>query len=174
MWRNANSKGLCASIYTPIIRQTSKQILVKSWKPWKPVTLGAPLLLIFATITLCFLTVLECLSRSSHRNGGIAFAYQGFSTTTTFTYLYLPTIFAVIYSLAFSWIDLDSKRLEPYFQMSRVEGARPKDSLFLHYPFDFVAYVPFKALRRRYVSSQSFKHQLTRAGTGRYSSLGRQ
>ena len=111
-------------------------------------TLKAPLLMSFVAITLCLIILLEYLSRTSRQKGGIAFAEGEFSGVTTFAYLYLPTIIAVIYSLVYSWIDLDAKRLEPYLQMSKPQGAKPKDSIFLHYPFDFVAFVPYRAICR--------------------------
>ncbi|KAL8801402.1 MAG: hypothetical protein Q9182_004466 [Xanthomendoza sp. 2 TL-2023] len=68
----------------------------------------------------------------------------------SFGYLYLPTIIAILYSILWSWIDLDTKRLEPFFQLSRPGGANAADSILLHYPFDFVAYAPIRALRRRH------------------------
>ncbi|KAL8689126.1 MAG: hypothetical protein Q9224_004717, partial [Gallowayella concinna] len=52
--------------------------------------------------------------------------------------------------ILWSWIDLDTKRLEPYFQLSKPGGAALANSLELQYPFDFVAYAPLKALRRRH------------------------
>ncbi|KAI9779104.1 MAG: hypothetical protein M1835_004766 [Candelina submexicana] len=55
--------------------------------------------------------------------------------------------------MLWSWIDLDAKRLEPYFQLSKPEGASASDSILLHYPFDFIAFVPLKAARRRQVIS---------------------
>lgn len=115
---------------------------------WKPITLRAPLLFSLAFSTICLIVVLEYLSRISHKNGGIAFATNGFSASTTFSFLYLPTLVATSYSILWSWVDLDAKRLEPYFQMSKAEGAEAKDSLLLHYPFDFIAFVPYRALRR--------------------------
>ena len=54
-------------------------------------------------------------------------------------------------SMLWSWVDLDAKRLEPYFQMSKVGGASAANSTSLHYPFDYVALAPIQALRRRYV-----------------------
>ncbi len=48
-----------------------------------------------------------------------------------------------------AWVDLDAKRLEPYFQMSKDGGVTAADSLFLHDPFDFVAWGPLRAFQRR-------------------------
>ena len=98
---------------------------------------------------MSLIIVLEILSGKSQRDGGIAFAKGSFSSATTFGYLYLPTVVTVSYSMFWSWVDLDVKRLEPYFQMSKVNGVTAGNALFLHYPFDFVAWGPFRAFRRR-------------------------
>ena len=67
-----------------------------------------------------------------------------------FTYLYLPTIIAVCGSMIWSWIDLDIKRLESFFQLSKPGGASGSDSVLLSYPVDFLAFVPITATRRRH------------------------
>lgn len=118
---------------------------------WKPLNLRAPFLLSVAAFTAGLIVVLDYLSRLSHRHGGLAFTDGSFSTSETFSYLYLPTVIAVLYSMLWSWVDLDVKRLEPYFQMSKAVGVPVRDSLYLHYPFDFVAFAPYRALRRRSV-----------------------
>jgi hypothetical protein len=86
------------------------------------------------------------------------------------SYLYFPTMLSVCYSMmwrqvcfhfqfyhykavltATSWVDLDVKRLEPWFQMSNPGGAAARDSLLLQYPFDFLPFIPVTALRRKYI-----------------------
>ncbi|KAL9638011.1 MAG: hypothetical protein Q9204_001648 [Flavoplaca sp. TL-2023a] len=129
--------------------QTSVERPIKA-ASWKPITLRPPFLLCIVAITLCFIALLEYLSQRSRIHGGIAFTEGQFSPAVTFAYFYLPTILAVLYSILWSWVDLDAKRLEPYFQLSKPEGADQKNSLALEYPFGFVAYAPLKALRRRH------------------------
>lgn len=51
-----------------------------------------------------------------------------------------------------NWIDLDIKRLEPYYQLCSPHGALAEDSLLLQYPFDFIILVPFEAARRKHWS----------------------
>ncbi|KAI4255043.1 MAG: hypothetical protein L6R42_006936 [Xanthoria sp. 1 TBL-2021] len=130
-------------------KYTKKQIDASSWKP---VTLRRPFLLGIVGVTLAFIALLEYLSRRSRRDGGIAFTKGQFSPAVSFAYQNLPATIAVLYSILWSWVDLDTKRLEPYFQLSRPEGADRTDSLALSYPFDFMAYAPLKALRRRHVA----------------------
>lgn len=68
---------------------------------------------------LTLIAIFEYLSHERNHNGGIVFAKKDFSNLTTFTSFYLPTILAGIYSMAWAWIAVDTKRLEPYFQMSK-------------------------------------------------------
>lgn len=125
------------------------QASVKRSSLWKPVTLRLPLLMSMIILTLSFIAILEYLSRKSQIDGGVVLAREGFSSATAFLYLNLPTIIAIFYSLLWSWIDLDTKRLEPWFQLSKPGGANEGDSLSLHYPFDFVAVAPLSALRKK-------------------------
>ncbi|KAL8727662.1 MAG: hypothetical protein Q9166_005898 [cf. Caloplaca sp. 2 TL-2023] len=133
-------------------RQATK-LPVRS-QPWKPATLQAPLLLATAAFSIAPLAILLYLSWRSRRDGGLAFAPldDKFSTLTVFAYSYLPILLAVIFGTFWSWVDLDTKRLEPYFQLSKPEGASSADSILLQYPFDFIALAPIKALKRRHWS----------------------
>lgn len=96
----------------------------------------------------------------SEREGGVLFApkINGLPFRQQFLYLYFPTVIAVIFSIYWAWIDLETKRMEPYYQLSKDTGALGKDSLLLHYPFDFVPLVPIKAMRDRYVMSCYSNH----------------
>lgn len=129
---------------------SSEGVALHAQRPgWKPHTLRPPLLSAVTICLLCLIALLEYLSRVSQSQGALVTGCKGFSTGTTFMYLYMPTIFAVFLSLLWSWIDLDAKRLEPFFQMSKPEGASRENSLDLHYPFDFIALAPLKAIRNR-------------------------
>ena len=121
-------------------------------KPFLPVTHKAPLLLSVSAGCIVLLVLLEVLSHKNARDGGIMFAKNGGSLGPgqEFTYLYLPTIIAVIGSMIWSWIDLDVKRLESFFQLSKPGGASGSDSVLLSYPVDFLAFVPITAARRRH------------------------
>jgi hypothetical protein len=125
---------------------------------WKPVTLRYPVLSCFIIISLSLAAILEVLSHYSTGNGnenggGLAFAVgvDSLPATASFFYLYFPTMVAVVYSTVWSWVDLDAKRLEPWFQLSQPNGATAEASLLLHYPTEFLAFVPIRALRLRYV-----------------------
>ncbi|KFY51237.1 hypothetical protein V496_08896 [Pseudogymnoascus sp. VKM F-4515 (FW-2607)] len=124
---------------------------------WKPATLRFPVLGSIFTVTVLMIIGLEILAylsigKNNSNGGGLAFAatVDDISTVATVSYLYLPTVIAVIYSMVWSWVDLDSKRLEPWFQLSKPEGAAAEDSILLQYPFDFLPFVPIRAARRRH------------------------
>lgn len=126
-------------------------------KPWKPITLRFPFLALLFLVTLAIIAALEYLhyvSREYDASGvyfGTSIDY--ISATATFLYLYLPTLIAVLYAMI-TWVDLDVRRLEPWFRISRPDGPSAKESILLHYPFDFGPYVPLKSARRKYVSQQ--------------------
>ena len=117
---------------------------------WKPVTLKAPFLLSIMLASSALIVMLQYLLISSRRNNGIIFSanINELPLDRSFAYLYLPTVIAVIYSFLWSWVDLDAKRLEPFFQLSQDGGASAKESLLLQYQFDTIAFVPLKAIRQ--------------------------
>ena len=120
---------------------------------WRPASTSPVVLWTFLVFNLLWILLLEILSYRQRHNGAIVYAdaRNGFTPSINFVYVYLPTIVAILYSNAWSWVDLDIKRLEPYFQMSKEQGARSEDSVDLHYPFEFIAFAPIRALRRRLV-----------------------
>jgi hypothetical protein len=111
------------------------------------------------SILLCwtFIAVLQYFLSRSQRDGGVIFAanLNDLPLRRSFSYRYLPTIVAVTFSMFILWIDNDARRYEPYRQMLRPAGALAKDSILLHYPFDFMPLVPFKSFRRRQVVVRS-------------------
>lgn len=118
------------------------------WKPnaFRLLPLLAAILASWALIIVLQLTLVK-----SQREGGIIIAntIDDITFGQSFLYRYLPTIVALIFSIFWGWIDLQVKRLEPYHQLSKRDGALGKDSLLLSYPFDFLPFVPFSAFRRK-------------------------
>lgn len=138
--------------FSNIFRSVYPKTHASTPKPFLPATQRAPLLLTVAAGCIVLLVLLEVLSHKNARDGAIMFASNGQSLSSgqEFTYLYLPTIIAVIGSMIWSWIDLDVKRLESFFQLSKPGGASGSDSVLLSYPVDFLALVPITATRRRH------------------------
>ncbi|KAL8767568.1 MAG: hypothetical protein Q9209_005985 [Squamulea sp. 1 TL-2023] len=146
-WFNTALKAFAGT--DPIAKGSETALPPQSWKP---VTLRAPLLLAIAGFSMSSAATLLYLSWRSRHNGGLAFTHldQDFPLSTVFAYSYLPTLLAVLFGMFWSWVDLDTKRLEPYFQMSKPEGASSSDSLLLSYPFEFIAFAPIRAFKRRH------------------------
>lgn len=123
----------------------------KRARSWKPVTQQPYSLLGIVLVSAGIITVLHIFLLRSNKHEGIIFApdVNQLPIGQTFCYLYLPTILALLLGFAWTWIDLDVKRLQPFWQLSRKGGAKGKESVFLTYPFDFVCFVPYIALRKR-------------------------
>jgi len=94
--------------------------------------------------------IIEYLAQRSRREGGLALSptLDDMPRIAQFAYMFLPTIIAVLYSIAWNWVDLDVKRLHPWLELSR-PGGTTAETLSVDYPFDFVALVPVKAAKRR-------------------------
>ncbi|CAC9888211.1 unnamed protein product [Aureobasidium pullulans] len=104
--------------------------------------------------TISTIIILQSLLYKSQTQGGILFApsIDELPLSVAFGYRYAPTIIAVIYGFLWSWIDHDTKRMEPYFQLCSPGGASAEEILLLQYPIDFIAFVPFRAARRKHWS----------------------
>jgi hypothetical protein len=141
-----SSKGLVVTEHE-LVNSTQK-----SQKPWQPLSFSSGILVPLAVFTAGLAAVLGALEWQNSRNGALLFASAGdtFSSMGNFLYRFSPTIIIVFYGIVWNWIDLDIKRLEPWFQLARTGGSSARTSLLLHYPVDFLPLVPFKAAQRRY------------------------
>jgi hypothetical protein len=122
------------------------------FKQWKPISLRRPFLFGVISITLVLLALVQLLVIYDQHYDGILFASKisELGTGHLFLYRYLPTILAVTYAFIWHWIDVDTRRIEPYRQLSKPGGATGSNSLLLHYPTDLLAFVPLKALKRKH------------------------
>ena len=66
---------------------------------------------------------------------------DSFTFQQTFLHEHLPTIVALIFSIYWSWIDIQVKRLEPYFQLSKEGGSTGDESMLLSNGVLRVSYV---------------------------------
>lgn len=118
---------------------------------WKPLTFSAIILGPVITFTALLVVLLGILQSLDARHGALFFASSlvGFTSFQNFLYRYLPILVIVLYGITWSWIDLDVKRLEPWYQLSQKASVTAEKSLLLHYPVDFLPFVPFKAAKSR-------------------------
>ncbi|OAA43418.1 hypothetical protein BBO_04561 [Beauveria brongniartii RCEF 3172] len=103
---------------------------------WKPETMQPAVLLALALACVLLAALLEILAQKSAADGALCLVDTAadIPPLVSFAHLYLPAITAVLYSLAWNWVDLDVKRMQPWLQLSRSEGATGRDSMFLDYP----------------------------------------
>ncbi|KAF1935402.1 hypothetical protein EJ02DRAFT_428471 [Clathrospora elynae] len=142
--------GLVRSLTSTLARR--KQATGSNQPSWKPSAFRL-VTLVTATLTAwAFISALQVLLVRSQKDGGIIFATTAddIALGQSFSYLYLPTIIALVFSVFWNWMDLQIKRVEPYYQLSKPDGAWGKDSLLLSYPFDFLPFVPLSAFRNRH------------------------
>jgi hypothetical protein len=104
-----------------------------------------------AVLTLLIIATVEILAQRSNAVGGLAIspALDDIPDYAIWSYLYGPNLVAVLYSLIWNWVDLDVRRMQLWMGLSKEEGAAAEDSLLLDYPFDFVAFAPWKAAKKR-------------------------
>lgn len=116
---------------------------------WRPVSLTNLYLSVIIVLSLLLIALLQSLLFQAQRNNGLLFAddIHALPIGQTFAYLYLPTIVFVVYGFLWSWVDLDIRRLEPWYQLSKDEGATGAVSLLLDYPVQFILAVPLNASR---------------------------
>ncbi|KAJ6153703.1 hypothetical protein N7470_006662 [Penicillium chermesinum] len=115
---------------------------------WRPKTLQPQVLGAIACLMLAMLGVLEGLRQYSEWHGGLVFfsSVEEITPLQKFAYTYVPTIVAVLLIQVWSVVDFDVLRLEPYYQLSRPEGA-PANILFLNYNFGQKTLAPFRAAK---------------------------
>ncbi|KAK1766182.1 hypothetical protein QBC33DRAFT_542093 [Phialemonium atrogriseum] len=118
---------------------------------WRPYTMRAPVLVPFILVSLFLAAIIELLAQKSKREGGLSLSPDPDESPAVIFYSrYAPTIVAVVYSLWWTWIDLDIRRMQPWLDLSRPAGAPAESTLFLDYPFEFLAFIPYRAGKRKH------------------------
>ena len=156
-----------------IVEQVLKPYPTHPLKAWKPWTLHPAVLSMAALFTAVLAGLIGLTLVQNNKQGALAILSgpSGFSESQIFVFRYLPITVIVLFSMSWSWIDLDVKRIEPWLQLSQHDGALAQDSVLLHYPVDFLPFVPYKAARCRYVDEVLF-HTISDCrdtGNGRFS-----
>jgi hypothetical protein len=110
-----------------------------------------PVLSAIIVASLLMIAGIELLAQKSARQGGLALSpsLDEIPQLARISSQYVPQVLAVAYSLVWSWVDLDVKRMQPWLELSKSGGATGRDALLLDYPFTFVAFVPFLAFKRQ-------------------------
>lgn len=118
---------------------------------WKPFSMRWPylLMLIILSVTLAGLT--EALYRSSAKKPLVSFnmPYQ-IDPGMYFVTKFLPTIVAVTYGVMWQMTDLEIRRLEAYYQLSKEGGATAAETLNVDYMTNLSLLRPLHAYRLRH------------------------
>jgi len=119
-------------------------------KPWKLFDLRASTIIASLLITVALIALIEYINKISIEGKAFFFsdAAGNFPVGMIFSYRYLPQMIVVVLGVRWAAVNLDVKRLELYFQLSKPEGATASNSIFLHYPFEFIDFVPINAARK--------------------------
>ncbi|ODM20231.1 hypothetical protein SI65_03284 [Aspergillus cristatus] len=116
---------------------------------WRPISLRPLYLLFVAVLMFVMFLAIEILRRYSEWNGGLIYFKDTASVShiQSFAYNYVPIIVALVLVTFWSFVEFDVLRLEPYFQLSRPEGA-PATVLFINYNFGQSVITPITSARR--------------------------
>lgn len=142
------------NISTQRTASTTKPQRTETFYPhpdWRPFSMRWPYLtmLILLSFTLAGLT--EGLYRSSARTPLVSFnTPQQIEPGMYFVIKFLPTIVAVIYGVMWQMTDLEVRRLEAYYQLSKEGGATAAETLNVDYVTSLSFLRPLHAYRLRH------------------------
>lgn len=122
---------------------------------WKPFSMRPPWIIMLTLIAFGLAGFQEFLCQKSlqYQDRELPTAILAFNqvsdipTWKFFVWKYLPTMITIGYSVLFSIMDFDIRRLEPYYQLSQFQGAPASASLNLDHLTMFQYFVPFNAAR---------------------------
>ncbi|KAK2761211.1 hypothetical protein FQN54_001732 [Arachnomyces sp. PD_36] len=123
---------------------------------WKPFSMRSPFiaLLILTSLTLAGVQEWLCqrsISLEKKVEGLLSFnSTAEVSLGAFFAWQYMPTMLFVAYGVLWQIADYETKRLEPYYQLSQPNGSTAGMSLNLDYVTMWAYFVPYKAFRYRH------------------------
>lgn len=118
---------------------------------WKPFSMRWPYLTALIILSVTLAAAQEYLLQKSMKEPLYKFhSASDLKTWDYFSFKYLPTMIAVSYGILWQVTDFEVKRLEPYFQLSKNEGALAAESINVDYITFFNFLRPLKALRLKH------------------------
>ncbi|PYH93347.1 hypothetical protein BO71DRAFT_381785 [Aspergillus ellipticus CBS 707.79] len=118
---------------------------------WLPRTLRRQYLVPLAGLMIFMLMVTEWLRQLGNDRGSLTLftSTDQITDSRQFVYTYVPSILSMVVAILWSIAEYDALRLEPYFQLSKPEGASA-DVLLLNYEFGHFTTAPFFAMKNRH------------------------
>src|SRR5699024_492073 len=123
---------------------------------WKPFSMRSPYIILLILISLILAGIHEFRCQKSlalvkEVDGLISFNDTAeVSLDAFFAWQYMPTILFVAYGVLWQIMDYETKRLEPYYQLSQPNGSTAGMSLNLDYATMWTYFVPYKAFQYRH------------------------
>ncbi|KAF3912486.1 hypothetical protein ABW20_dc0105481 [Dactylellina cionopaga] len=130
------------------IEEETVDDIENGWKPYtmKPIFLG-----ILFSYVIVVIVLIEVMLGKQRKEGALLFARSSdgeFTQSPIFIFhQYMISVLSIGYGIFFAMLDLDVKRLEPYYILSKPNGAYASVSLLLTYPADYLPFVPITAAR---------------------------
>ncbi|KAI9857387.1 MAG: hypothetical protein M1813_008290 [Trichoglossum hirsutum] len=123
---------------------------------WRPFSMRWPYISLLIFLASAIAGIQEFLfqlsdTRSKRGDGLLKFTSpKELNVWEYFCWKYMPTLVAVTYGIMWQVVDFEVKRLEPYYQLSKKDGALAEESLSIDY-LNFWHYLtPFKAIRYKH------------------------
>ncbi|KAK2739247.1 hypothetical protein FQN55_009527 [Onygenales sp. PD_40] len=123
---------------------------------WKPFSIRRPFITLLIVLSLLLAGIQEWLCQRSEKLAKEADGLIRFNDAVEvslayfFCWKYLPTMIFVAYGVLWQITDYETKRLEPYYQLSQPAGSIASKSLNLDYLSAWIFLVPVKSLRYRH------------------------
>lgn len=117
--------------------------------PWLTFLVIIALLLAGLQEFICQLSIRE-VKEHPEEGGLVKFKKaKELSVAQYFLWKYAPVLFFIIYGICWQITDFEVKRLEPYYQLSKENGATAAESINMDY-LSFMSWlVPLRALRHK-------------------------
>ncbi|KAF2277416.1 uncharacterized protein EI97DRAFT_361569, partial [Westerdykella ornata] len=98
---------------------------------WRPIVFKPPYLIFLTLVSLGLAGIQESLFRRSNAKGGLMqfLGLNDISVPEYFLWRYFPTIVTVTYGVAYQLVDVEAKRLEPYYRLAERSGSTFAQSL---------------------------------------------
>lgn len=118
---------------------------------WNPFSMRWPYLVSMILLSILLAVFTELLYRHSEANGLVNFTRPSdIAGIKYFAVKFMPTIMAVSYGVLWQMTEFEVKRLEPFYQLSKDQGATAAESLNVDYITSVIFLRPLRSLQRRH------------------------
>lgn len=118
---------------------------------WKPFSMRWPYLVSMILLSILLAVFTELLFRHSAGSGLVTFTRASdIAGIKYFAIKFLPAIMTVTYGVLWQMTEFEVKRLEPFYQLSKEQGATAAESLNVDYITSVIFLRPLRSLQRRH------------------------